>query len=562
VAGLRFADFDPLLPAERRIVAQLQSGDFDRLGDGVRPTAADPDRTVRAALLRFLMLGGDADARPHEKGVRVSGGWITGILDLEGCRVPRDIAIKDSYFEAAPVLRSAIVDSLFLDGSLIPGLLADRLEARGDVGLRGAVVRGPVELSGASIGGWFEADNASFEGPGGVAIAAGGLSAKGFHLRGAKVHGGLDLEGARLVAAFEAHGLTISRPGGIVLECNALQTGSNVILRRATVVGEASFTGAHIRGDFDARGATFTNAQDVALSLRRSDVEGGFLLRDGAAIRGVLDMTGSHVGTLHDDPSAWPEAGNLLLNRCIYAGFIDGPADAAVRLDWLSRQQPERWREDFWPQPYEQLALVFRTMGHGEDARRVLVEKERLQRRARRARTSNRLIRGLLAAKDWLLGVTLGYGRHPLLAFLWLAGVWSIGVLVFTKADDIGAMKPNTAVVLRSVEWTSCRLPKGTEVELAGTGQRLQGRADPGQSQLDCFRSQFEALSYPELNPVMYSLDTLFPFVEIGQREFWRPDPAKPFGGVTITFYYIETILGWALSLLAVAGFSGLVKSN
>ncbi len=60
----------------------------------------------------------------------------------------------------------------------------------------------------------------------------------------------------------------------------------------------------------------------------------------------------------------------------------------------------------------------------------------------------------------------------------------------------------------------------------------------------------------------MYSLDTLFPVLEIGQRGYWRPDPARPWGGVTITFFYLESVLGWALSLLAVAGFSGLVKSN
>ncbi len=191
----------------------------------------------------------------------------------------------------------------------------------------------------------------------------------------------------------------------------------------------------------------------------------------------MLDLTGTRVGTLHDEPSAWPKPGDLLLNRCIYSGFIDGPADARTRLDWLSRQDPGRWGEDFWPQPYEQLAAVFRDMGHAEDARAVLVEKERLQRRARRKRAGNGVLRATLAAKDGLLGVTLGYGRQPLLAFLWLALVWFVGVLVFARADAVGAMKPNSPVVLRSAEWTACRLTKGSTADLPAPGQRLDGRA-------------------------------------------------------------------------------------
>jgi hypothetical protein len=560
--GRRLADFEPLFPAERRIVDALGSGNFDRIGHGGRPDIADPDRVIRASLLRFLLLGGDDTLRPHEKGIRITGGWITEALDLEGCRIPRDIALKDCHFEAAPILRAAIIDSLFLDGSHVPGLYAGRLDARGDVTLRGAHVSGWIELEGARIGGWFEADGATLLAPETMAIRAGGLSAHGVHLRGTNIEGGIDLEGGTLRAALEAQGMRLTHAGAIALEADSLETGSNVILRRASVVGKIDFTGAHIRGDLDAAGADFSNPDQVALALGRAIIEGGFIIRDSASVDGVLDMTGVRVGTLHDDQAAWPKPGDLLLNRCLYSGFIDGPVDAGRRLDWLSRQNPARWGEDFWPQPYEQLAAVFRDMGHGEDARRVLVRKERLQRRARRARMSNPIFRVLLAAKDGLLGITVGYGRQPLLAFFWLGVVWLVGALVFARADAVGAMKPNSAVVLRSLEWTSCSLPAGKTVELQGGGQIVQGRATPGQSQLAYFRSQFEAQGYPAFNPIMYSLDTLFPVVDIGQRDFWRPDPSKNWGGVTIGVFYLESILGWALSLLAIAGFSGLVKSN
>ncbi|MNL74764.1 hypothetical protein D3C87_2004470 [compost metagenome] len=60
----------------------------------------------------------------------------------------------------------------------------------------------------------------------------------------------------------------------------------------------------------------------------------------------------------------------------------------------------------------------------------------------------------------------------------------------------------------------------------------------------------------------MYSLDTLLPVLDMGQRSFWRPNPTKPGGRVAINYFYFHSVVGWALSLLAVAGFSGLVKSS
>jgi hypothetical protein len=50
--------------------------------------------------------------------------------------------------------------------------------------------------------------------------------------------------------------------------------------------------------------------------------------------------------------------------------------------------------------------------------------------------------------------------------------------------------------------------------------------------------------------------------MEISQKEYERPDPRKPNGVLTLNYYYFQSVIGWALSLLAVARFSGLVKSK
>ena len=107
-----------------------------------------------------------------------------------------------------------------------------------------------------------------------------------------------------------------------------------------------------------------------------------------------------------------------------------------------------------------------------------------------------------------------------------------------------------------------CGLEQTESRFMPSTGQELAGRAEAGENQLTCFRRQPEAASYPEFKSVMYSLDVLLPVLAIGQKEYWRPDPSMPNGAFTLNYYFFQSVVGWALSLLAVAGFSGLVKSN
>ena len=552
----------PLSAAEEEIIAELHMGTFDRLGDGSRPAPGDVTRAVRADFLRFLILGGDDDHRPHEKGVRVTGAWITGVLDLEGCRVPRDIGLKDCQFDAVPVLRSAIIDNLFLDGSELSGLQADRLEARGGLSLRGALIKGEIRLTGARLGGYLDCHGTTLDHGDGVVLSAEGLETRGgVFLRGATVRGGISLPDSRHGADLDGVGLTIDRPGKVALDCDGIEVRGDVMLRNAKLSGETRFVGAHVGGNFDCSAASCLQPGGDAIRLEGATVEGALVLRQGATIRGALNLTSAVLGAIDDARDSWPGTGDLLLNRCRYGAFIGGPVDSESRLEWLGRQVPRQAGEDFWPQPYEQLSGVFRGMGHDEDARAVLIAKERLQRRARRARAGNVFLRAVLWATDAILGVTIRYGRQPLIAIFWLLAFWAIGVVVFGMAERNNALKPNSPVILRSPEWTLCAITHSERQFQASSGQYAAGRAEKGQPQLACFHNQPEAASYPEFNRWMYSMDALLPVLEVGQKQYWRPDPSKPTGPIALNYYYLQTLVGWVLSLLAVAGFSGLVKS-
>lgn len=563
MSGRSLAAFGPLGPAEQVLLDGLADGSFDLVDGGDLPTGNDPRRVIRAELLRLLILGAPDAPQVHEKGVRVSGAIIRGALDLEGCRVPRDIGLVDCRFETALVLRSAVVDTVLLDGSRIPALLADRLEARGDVFLRQAEIDGPTLLPGARIGGGLIADGARLARRGDVALDATLADLRGvISLEGAVIEGRITLEGARLAADLRAIGAEIVAPEEVALDAEGASVRGDLLLRHARIQGEARFDGMRCEGDFDVTGGSLSAPGMVACSLVGASVRGALLLREGARIDGLLDLRGATVGAMIDDPACWPGSGDLALDRCLYGGFLAAPADAATRLRWIALQTPGRWQEDFWPQPYRHLATVLDDMGHNEDADRVLFEKERLQRQARRLRARSRLVRATLWLRDVLLRVTVGYGRRSLLVLVWLALLWACGAGVLEYAWREEAMRPNMPFVLRSPEWLQCGFETDQAVQASSLAETRPGLAAAGESQLDCYLRQPEASAYPAFNPLMFAVDALLPAVDTGQRGFWAPDTRTSAGVFAKGVVYLLTLSGWVLGLLAVAGFSGLVRSR
>lgn len=201
-----------------------------------------------------------------------------------------------------------------------------------------------------------------------------------------------------------------------MIDAGGVSVAGDIALRAARLTGEAQFVGARVGGDVHLDGGVFDAPGVRALIFNRAVIVGALFLRDNARITGALSLTGAQIGAISDHPTSWPGPGELLLDRCRYAAFVGAPMDATCRLDWLARQDPVRWGEDFWPQPYEQLSAVLSDMGHEKDAHAVLIVKERLQRRARRARATSWLLKVGLALKDALLHVTVGYGLQPLRA--------------------------------------------------------------------------------------------------------------------------------------------------
>jgi hypothetical protein len=142
---------------------------------------------------------------------------------------------------------------------------------------------------------------------------------------------------------------------------------------------------------------------------------------------GRVRLSGLQADSIFDDPGTWPAALDLV--GCTYQLLIARspaapgkplpPVRVSVRerLDWLRRSP-----DGFAPQPYEQLASLYRRHGQDAEARRVLLEKQRQRRTTLRwpGRVFGYAFDGLV-----------GYGYRPWLAGIWLLAFWALGTLTF-----------------------------------------------------------------------------------------------------------------------------------
>jgi hypothetical protein len=134
-----------------------------------------------------------------------------------------------------------------------------------------------------------------------------------------------------------------------------------------------------------------------------------------------------------------------------------GARGKSGRLAWLAHGETT-----YRAQPYERLAAYYRRLGHDEEARRVLVAKQR------RRRAGLGLFGKIIG---YALDGIVGYGYRPVRAFSWLVVLVTVGSAYFTI---------NRPALL-----------------------------DP--------------LQHPHYQPILYAADLVIPIVNLGQADTWAP---------------------------------------
>ncbi len=324
-------------------------------------------------------------------------GTHTGSIFADGLRVSGCVFLRDGFKSEGEVRlpNAKIGGNLECDSSQFTNpegcaIRADLIKVAGGVYLRNHFnAKGEVSLIEAEIGESLDCSSGYFINPNskGKAISADGLKVTGgvFLGDGFESKGEVRLVGAEIGGSLECDSSQFTNPKGIALNAGALKVTGGVYLRNNfNAKGEVRFPGAEIGGDLDCSCGQFINLNGDSITAELLKVKGnvyfckefetqGIVYFNGAVIDGIfiwidvkspskskLDLRYAKIGTLWDDKQSWPDKGKIHLDGFVYNGIFEkAPLYPDARIEWLRRQPEGR----FYPQPYEQLAEVYKKAG-------------------------------------------------------------------------------------------------------------------------------------------------------------------------------------------------------
>ena len=258
-----------------------------------------PERTVRAEVIAYLLIGDGEAASMTVRGVRLRGARITGNLDVEAATLLCPLALLDCSFASAITLNEATAVSVSLSGSHVPAFQAQQLLTRGDLRLnKGFRVSGEVELFGAHIGGRLNCTGGQFSNPNGYALTADGLTvdADMYCDAGFVATGEVRLLGAHIGGVLFCRGGQFSKPGGTALNADRITIDAGMYCNAGfAATGEVRLLGAHITGQLVCTGGQFSNTHGDALSADGLTVDRNMFCTLGFVATGGVRLVGAHI---------------------------------------------------------------------------------------------------------------------------------------------------------------------------------------------------------------------------------------------------------------------------
>ncbi len=258
------------------------------------------ERTISAKVISALATADSAASCSLSVGLRIAGARIKGVLNLADMEIRLPIAFVGCFFERELSLRKATVISVFLGGSVLPGLDARSLRASSDVQIcAGIRARGPVCLDYASIDGNLSFNGASLNSGGSkFALVAddaviGGhvLMSNGFHAKGEVCARRIRIGGL----LYCAHG-RFENPGAIALDADEIAANGDIIMSNGFVAdGEVSMRRASLRRDLYCAHGTFRNPGADALSGDGAEIGGRAFLGEWFSAKGSVRMRNTRI---------------------------------------------------------------------------------------------------------------------------------------------------------------------------------------------------------------------------------------------------------------------------
>lgn len=178
--------------------------------------------------------------------------------------------------------------------------------------------------------------------------------------------------------------------------------------------------------------------------------------------------------------------------------------DVDERIKWLTLQPHAPFPFLSW----RRVAALLQRHGRFREARYVLIESERYRREALNPSTSARLW-------SWFLRMSIGYGWE-----LWRIGSLAALLVLFGSV----------------VAWS------GMERGLLASTTDVSARVS--------------------FSPVVYSLDTALPIIELGHASLWIPTGRGWDGRLVQIYFWIHITIGWLIGTLFVIAFTGIAHET
>lgn len=513
----RLNEFEPLLPAELKLVELAGSGTRVEIGNGNLPIAGTEGVEIRAGLIRLILLGLDPAAVPHAKGIRVRGARISGVLDFQGVDCANDLSLSRCVIDNAPVFVNAQMRGVYLSGCTCPGISADNAVFDGSVYLRsGFESTGEISMPGARIRGDLQICDARIDGGGRAAVFANSIRIGGSVYLGDYPYDNVDTQ--------------LHSVGAIVMSNADIEEDfycRNVAVSSPTLGAQVVIDGAE-------------GENVIALSIARADIRGVLYFKRNQISGGIVNFSGTQTRRLNDEPLGIGNGQAIRLDGFEYQDFAQH-TDVSVeaRLEWLARR-PDGI--EFRSQPYEQLARVLYRIGHGDDAELVLIEKEQLQRAANRKTASGGMWLAM-SVRDVLGRFLIAYGYRPARVVIWAMMLLVALGLYFHKTWHEGDMTPAAAPILVSAGWVSA-----TQTHPENPGAFWSSTGQAGQDY-----ETFEAFAY--------AADLLIPIVNLGQEDAWGPSTSRSaWGWHGWWIRWVAKIMGWVITALGAAAVTGVIR--
>lgn len=522
--------------------------------------------------------------------LNLNGSHLTAGLGGDTLKINNDLFMGDGFTAADRVyLVDAKIgggifchrDSTFKNNKGY-ALVADRIKVDGVVSMgTNTLIEGGASFDNASIGGGFRCSGA-LKNKENSALSANGIRVgSAMELRGNfSAEGQVRLLDAKIAESLFCDGGTFKNKDRTAFSADRIKVGGNLSLQRGfSAEGEVRFLNAVIGGGLHCDGSTFQNGDKTVLSAEGIKVNGNFFMRNCSQITGVVNFGGATIGrnvsfvnstfnngvvaqstkvageliwrrvkgigTLdlsfasvdvwHDDKASHGKF-HFNLDEFSYARFAKR-MDVNSRIEWLKRRPNNA---DFSPQPFEQAARVLFTMGYDNDARIILLEKERQLTEQEKMSAWRRF------GRKWLWDLFSGYGYRLRKTLWWSIGVVVLGWWLFFAANQMHYIVPHQPVVITQLN----------DKEIVE--KRCPGITQPTKV-TECLFPE-----YPQFHSLFYSIDVFIPFFSLHQEPYWYPQPQRADNFVDRWFfaiwYWIEIAAGWLLGSLLLLSITGLLR--